>query len=315
MKKDYQLFQRTTPAWVRLFVASACAIGLMIADGSTGRLNVVRTFAKTALDPIHTALHSTSQWFADVFVHTYSLQTLALDNETLKAEQANNGARLSQLAQLEQDNAALRAQLDLQKTQTNASIAAQVLYQVVDPYARKLVLNKGSNEGVVSGQPVITADGLLGQITSVTPLNSELTLVLDTKINVPVQVERRPEVRGFLSGKKEEGFLEVRFFSAQADLQVDDILVTSGLDGLYPEGLKVGRVSNIVQSETAGQSEITVVPTTKGMSVRYVSILQVADSKAAQVRNAQQANTVLEDKLPTTLGARTREQTLAKEKK
>lgn len=315
MKKDYQLFRRTTPAWVRLVVASTCAIGLMLIDGSDRHLSPVRMVISTAIAPIHSALHVSSQWFMDVFAHAYTLETLALDNEKLKAEQAVNGARLTQLSQLEKDNAALRAELNLQKTQATSSIAAQVLYQVVDPYARKLVLNKGSNGGVVSGQPVVTADGLLGQITNVTPLTSELTLVLDTKINVPVQVARRPEVRGFLSGHKEEGYLEVRFFSAQADLQLDDVLVTSGLDGLYPEGLPVGRVTKIDIVEGGGPSEITVEPTTKGMSVRYASILQIADSVAARQRNIEQANTVLEDKLPTSLGARTREQIRAKENK
>ena len=106
----------------------------------------------------------------------------------------------------------------------------------------------------------------------------------------------------------------MRFFSAQADLQVDDVLVTSGLDGLYPEGLPVARVSKIDTGEM-GQSEITVVPTTKGMSVRYVTILQIADSKEGLARNAAQAEAVVADKLPTTLGARTREQIRAKENK
>ncbi|MGL4766931.1 MAG: rod shape-determining protein MreC [Formosimonas sp.] len=315
MKTDYKLFRRTTPVWVRLFVSSACALGLMLADGSAGRLQPVRTVVSSVLSPVYTALHQASQWFSDVLVHSYSLQKLALDNQTLKEKEASNEARLTQLAQLERDNAALRAQLDLSVNQKTPSMAAQVLYQVVDPYARKLVLNKGSQNGVVSGQPVITADGLLGQITSVTPLNSEVTLVLDNKINVPVYIERDPAVRGFLSGKKEEGFLEVRFFSAQVALQTDDVLVTSGLDGLYPEGLKVGRVSKIEQADSSGQSEITVVPTTQGMAVRYVSILQIPDSKTAKSRADEQAKAVRGDQLPVTLGARTREQTRAKESK
>ena len=314
MQKDYQLFRRTTPVWARLFIASVCAITLMVVDGSDKRLNPVHAMISTVTSPIQNALHTSYQWFADMFVHTYSLQKLALENESLKAAQAAIGARLTQLEQIEKDNAALRAELSLQQSQKAGAMAAQVLYQVVDPYARKLVLDKGSKDGVVAGQPVITADGLLGQITNVTPLTSELTLVLDTKINVPVQVVRSPEVRGFLSGKKEEGYLEVRFFSAQADLQVDDVLVTSGLDGLYPEGLPVARVSKIDTGEM-GQSEITVVPTTKGMSVRYVTILQIADSKAGVARNAAQAEAVVADKLPTTLGARTREQIRAKENK
>ena len=117
MQKDYQLFRRTTPVWARLFIASVCAITLMVVDGSDKRLNPVHAMISTVTSPIQNALHTSYQWFADMFVHTYSLQKLALENESLKAAQAASGARLTQLEQIEKDNAALRAELSLQQSQ------------------------------------------------------------------------------------------------------------------------------------------------------------------------------------------------------
>ena len=313
MKKDYQLFRRTTPTWVRLALASGIAIALMVADGKARRLEPIRNVVGAGLGLVQQPLHATQRWFSDTFNHAYDLQSLALDNQKLTATNQEQSARIAQLTQYERDNDALRAQLDLKTKLTTPSIAAQVLYQVVDPYARKLVLNKGSNDGIVSGQPVITAQGLLGQITDVTPLTSELTLVLDTKMTVPVQLQHDANVRGFISGHTTEGLLSLRFFSAEVPLKVDDVLVTSGKDGLYPEGLSVGRVSQIESTGENGQSMITVVPTTEGMSVRYVLALQVADVTNMAKRSKLQTEQVAQDAMPDTLGARARAQAQEKQ--
>lgn len=308
MKKDYQLFRRTTPMWVRLALASGLSIALMAADGKVRRLEPIRNAVGSVLGLVQQPLHATKSWVNDAFNHAYDVQSLALDNQKLTATNQEQAARITQLMQYERDNDALRAQLDLKNKLTTPSMAAQVLYQVVDPYARKLVLNKGSNDGIVAGQPVITAQGLLGQITDVTPMTSELTLVLDTKMTVPVQLQNDPNVRGFISGHTNEGLLSLRFFSAEVPLKVDDVLVTSGKDGLYPEHLSVGRVSQIEGTGENGQSTITVVPTAEGMSARYVLVLKVADASNVAKRSKLQMEQVEQDAMPDTLGSRARAQ-------
>lgn len=313
MKKDYQLFRRTTPTWVRLALASGFAIVLMVADGKARRLEPLRNVVGAALGLVQQPLQTVQSWVGDTFNHAYDLQRLALDNQKLTATNQEQAARITQLMQYERDNDALRAQLDLKTKLITPTIAARVLYQVVDPYARKLVLNKGSNDGIISGQPVITAQGLLGQITDVTPLTSELTLVLDTKMTVPVQLQNDPNVRGFISGHTNEGLLSLRFFSAEVPLKVDDVLVTSGKDGLYPEHLAVGRVSQIESAAENGQSSITVVPTAEGMSARYVLVLQVADVTNMAKRSKLQTEQVEQDAMPDTLGSRARAQAQEKQ--
>ena len=341
MKKDYALFRRTTPVWLRLVFTTVFAVVLMLVDGQVERLGFVRSAVKMAIAPIQQSLQTSKQWTTDLFVHSYNIEKISLDNQALRSDMRAQAARIAQLAQIEADNAELRSQLNLKQTTTTPSIAAQVLYQVVDPYARKLVLNRGSSEGVELGQPVITGDGLIGQVTAVTADSSELTLVIDPKIYVPVLVERaaanvavvaaEPEadttavestggaatatpitavnhevVRGLLSGDEREGYLSVSFFSQKASIQVGDMLVTSGNDGLYPQGLKVGRVTAVDKADGEVRSQITIVPTTKGMAARYVLILKV-DDVAARKRHADaQSSDTKNELLPRTLGDKRR---------
>lgn len=311
MKKKYQLFRRTAPDWVRFVMASLLAITLIIIDGSDGRLGMMRSVVQIVTVPVKSYYVSFSQWSGDFLSRTYRIKDLTLSNQKLMKEKAEKTARLIQLSHVEADNQILKSLLDLKSTQTIPSKAAQVLYQVVNPYERKLVLDKGANDGVSAGQPVISNGGLLGLITKTNDLTSELTLVLDTKINIPVQVKQNPGARGFLSGKQDEGFLEVRFFRAQELLAINDMLVTSGLDGLYPRGIPVARVTDVSVADSEGQSKITVEATTEGMSAHYVLILQVKNSIEAQVYNQNQAQTIIRDRMPATLGARTRQQVQA----
>lgn len=315
MKKDYTLFRRTTPAWVRLLLASGLSIGLMLADGRGDRLHVVRSGIGSVLGVVQQPLHATQHWFEDVFAHAYDVETLALDNQKLKEDNEVLAAQKAQLIQVEADNDALRNAVGLKAATRTPSVAAQVLYQVVDPYARKLILNKGSQDGIVAGQPVITAKGLLGQITDVTPITSELTLVLDTKISVPVQLQNDANVRGLISGDAVEGFLSLRFFSAEVPLKVDDVMVTSGKDGLYPAMLPVGRVSKIETAGEGTQSVLTVVPSAEGMSARYVLVLQIEDVHAMAQRGKEQGNQVSKNMVVDTLGSRVRAQARTKQNK
>ena len=217
--------------------------------------------------------------------------------------------RLQTLANVERENESLRAQLGLKASAQHPMISAEVLYQVADPYMRKLVLNMGSQNGVIQGQPVITHEGLLGQITDVQINSSEVTLITDTKVNVPVMVQRNPSVRGFVGGDKSEGYLELRIFNQEsADLQKDDVLVTSGLDGLYPSNIPVAKVANIAPAGADGRSELTIVPVSHLMNVRFVGIIQIPNLAEMKARSDAQIEMARENPVPPTLGARTREQ-------
>lgn len=306
MDSSYNLFRRTTPDWVRVLIASIIAIAMLVFNGPP----IVRdALAWAFVTPVQRVVHVAQVWVADYLVHGYQVQSLALQNRDLVAQNEGYAIRLHTLASVENDNQALRAQLGLKSSVPYPIISAEALYQVVDPYMRKLVLNMGSHNGVQLGQPVMTHDGLLGQITDVQINTSEVTLITDTKVNVPVMVQRNPSVRGFISGDKSEGFLELRIFNQEsADLQKDDLLVTSGLDGLYPANIPVAKVANIAQAGPDGRSELTIVPLVHALSVRYVGIIQVPNLAEMKARSDAQIELARENPVPSTLGARTREQ-------
>ena len=306
MGDNYQLFRRTTPDWVRLTVASVCAVVMMAVNGPP----LVHQFLSYVfVTPVQRTVHWARTWVADKVVHSYHIETLARQNQELVAQNQAYAIRLQTLSKEETENQALRAQLGLKNATPYPIVSAQVLYQVLDPYVRKLVLSAGSDEGVQLGQPVIAADGLVGQITEVETNNSEVTLITDTKVNVPVRVQRNPSVRGFISGDKSEGFLELRIFNQEnADLLKDDLLVTSGLDGLYPANIAVAKVIDIAPANVDGRSAITIVPMMHLMALRYVGILQVANIEQMKARSDAQAEAARDNPVPSTLGARTREQ-------
>lgn len=306
MGDNYQLFRRTTPDWVRLTVASVCAVVMMVVNGPP----LVHQFLSYVfVTPVQRTVHWARTWVADKVVHSYHIETLARQNQELVVQNQAYAIRLQTLSKEETENQALRAQLGLKNATPYPIVSAQVLYQVLDPYVRKLVLSAGSDEGVQLGQPVIAADGLVGQITEVETNNSEVTLITDTKVNVPVRVQRNPSVRGFISGDKSEGFLELRIFNQEnADLLKDDLLVTSGLDGLYPANIAVAKVIDIAPANADGRSAITIVPMMHLMALRYVGILQVANIEQMKSRSDAQAEAARDNPVPSTLGARTREQ-------
>ena len=306
MDSSYNLFRRTTPDWMRVLIASAIAIAMLVLNGPP----IVRdALAWAFVTPVQRVVHTARVWVADYLAHGYQVQSLALQNRDLVAQNEGYAMRLHTLASVEGDNQALRAQLGLKSSAPYPLISAEALYQVVDPYMRKLVLNMGSQNGVQLGQPVMTHEGLLGQITDVQINTAEVTLITDTKVNVPVMVQRNPSVRGFISGDKSEGFLELRIFNQEsADLQKDDLLVTSGLDGLYPANIPVAKVANIAQAGPDGRSELTVVPLVHALSVRYVGVIQVPNLAEMKARSDAQIELARENPVPSTLGARTREQ-------
>lgn len=306
MGDNYQLFRRTTPDWVRLAVASVCAVVMMAVNGPP----LVHQFLSYVfVTPVQRTVHWARTWVADKVVHSYHIETLAHQNQDLVAQNQAYAIRLQALSKDETENQSLRAQLGLKNTTAYPIVSAQVLYQVLDPYVRKLVLDAGSNNGVQLGQPVVAADGLVGQITDVQANNSEVTLITDTKVNVPVKVQRNPSVRGFISGDKNEGFLELRIFNQEnTDLLKDDLLVTSGLDGLYPANIPVAKVTDIAPANAEGRSAITIVPMMHLMALRYVGVLQIANIEQMKARSDAQAEAARDNPVPSTLGARTREQ-------
>lgn len=180
--------------------------------------------------------------------------------------------QLQRLLALKAENVQLRKLLKVGQQSENKATMAEILYVPHDPFSRKVILDKGSQNDIQPGQIVVDDVGVVGQITRVYPWLSEVTLITDKDHSVPVQLVRSG-LRSMVSGTGEDGTLELRYLAANADIQNGDLLVTSGIDGIYPPGLPVALVSKIESNAAYAFARITCTPAAGVNRNRQVLIL------------------------------------------
>ena len=150
-------------------------------------------------------------------------------------------------------------------------MAAEVLYDAPDPYSRKVVIDRGATQGVALASPVINDAGVLGQVTRVYPLSSEVTLLADKDAAIPV-LNARNQLRSAAFGARNG--MELRFMAGNADVQVGDLLTTSGVDGIYPPGLPVAKVTVVDRKIDTSFARILLQPVASPDAVRHVLVLE-----------------------------------------
>jgi rod shape-determining protein MreC len=156
-------------------------------------------------------------------------------------------------------------------------MGAQVLYDAADPYSRKIVIDRGQTQGVQAGSPVIDENGVLGQVTRVYPLVSEVSLLIDRDMAIPV-LNVRTGVRSVAYGQpstKGDG-MELRYTLASADIAEGDLLTTSGVDGVYPPGLPVARVTLVARQAESSFSRIEAEPLAQVQGPLHVLVLSLS---------------------------------------
>jgi rod shape-determining protein MreC len=253
-------FFKTGPTpFARLLIFSALSLAFLVADVRFNYLASLRQVAAVILYPLQriaTAPASIAQRAADFFVTHGSLRA---ESARLARENFEQGALLQQLKALQAENAQLRNLLAARERLPVALTAAEILYAARDPFSRKVIIDRGSRDNVLPGQPVVDHRGVIGQVTRVYPWVAEVTLVTDKGQFVPVQNVRNG-LRAVLGGTGSDGALELRFVPLQADYQNGDELVTSGIDGVYPPGLPVAQVANVERSAAQVFARITCEP-------------------------------------------------------
>ena len=267
-------FFKTGPTpLARLLIFSALSAAVLVADARFDYLSVLRQVAAVIVYPIQriaAAPASIMRRAAEFFVTHASLRA---DNARLAGENLANAASLQQLMALQAENRQLRELLAARGRLEVKPVAAEVLYAARDPFSRKIVVDKGSQHDIRAGQPVIDQAGVVGQVTRVYPWLSEITLVTDKGQFVPVQ-NLRNGLRAVLAGTGSDGALDLRFIPLNADYQNGDRLVTSGIDGVYPAGLPVARVSNVERNAAQLFARVTCTPLAGVSSYAHVLIVQ-----------------------------------------
>ena len=266
------LFNQGPSALSRLIFFSALSLFLMVADARFDVVSPLRTVVGAVLYPAQWLAMKPVQAVAGASRYLADLQEAQQGEDQARPTMALQAQRANQSDELERENARLRALLDLRQNTSVPGRAAEVLFDAADPYTRKVVLDKGLVQGIAAGSPVIDEQGVLGQVTLVQPFSSEVTLVVDRELSIPVQ-NTRTGARSVAFGDANGRGMELRFTSAHADVQEGDLLSTSGVDGVYPAGMPVARIARIERRADSAFARIWCEPLAHVVAPRYVMVL------------------------------------------
>ena len=240
------LFSQSSVAAVRLIIALVTAFAMMVLDVRVGALNDVRLVVKTLLVPIEAIASAPVGMFDWAQEVTRSRSSLELDREQLQLENERLRIEQLELQSLQAENAELRRLLDVSQRQPARLLQGQVQSISTDPFIHQVTISRGSNAGVEEGFPVLSAEGLVGQVIAVYPHAADVLLISDGRHQITIQVQRS-RIRGIARGIGRWDQLEMVNLPETADIQVCDILETSGLGGRYPQGIPVARVTGVTQ--------------------------------------------------------------------
>ncbi len=268
-------FRQGPSALTKLILCSALALFLMVADNRFAATRQLRAVVATALYYPQQALLVPVQAIQSGSGYFMGLQGALANEEAVKRTLAEQSERSLRVEQLLTENAHLRGLLELRPSINVKSQAAQVLYEAADPYSRKVIIDRGATNGIVVASPVINETGVLGQVTRVYPLSSEVTLLTDKDAAIPV-LNTRTQARGaaFGSAGAIGAGMEMRFMAGNADVQPGDVLTTSGVDGIYPPGLPVATIASVDRKLDSGFARIVLTPTAKTDGVRHVMVIE-----------------------------------------
>lgn len=273
------LFLKESHLGLRLIIAVLALSALLVADLHFNRLNSARALLDTLATPVY--------WVADLpgrldgwaGKHLRSRSTLVRHNERLQRENLLLQGSALQMASLQAENVRLRALLSSSALVRNDVQVAELIGVSPDPMRHLLVINKGAGDGVYEGQPLVDADGLMGQVVEVAEFNSRVLLITDPTHSTPVQVKRNG-VRAIAEGNGSLDALEVHHIPVTADIQVGDLLVSSGLGGRFPTGYPVGEVTQVDRDPGQPFAQILARPSAALDRSRYVLLVFVESTSA-----------------------------------
>lgn len=220
------------------------SIALMVLDQRGGWIDDARYYLQTATQPIQTLMNSPRSafgWFGELFESRESLRAEIAGLKTRERELSLSQLRLEAL---EHENAQLRALKAAMPPLVTRQQVAEVVSLELNPLRQRLLVNKGKQDDIFDGQAVLDARGLLGQVSRVGPWSAEIILVTDPEHAVPVQLARNG-LRSIAVGAGNSGELLLPYLPVNSDVKAGDLLVTSGLGGVFPAGYPVAVVTGI----------------------------------------------------------------------
>jgi rod shape-determining protein MreC len=268
------LFKQGLPSRLRMLIAVIAAIGMLYSDLHFGMLKPLRQGLTMVLYPIEQLLilpRDAVIWFVR---YASTASDIVGQRVTLERKEIENSDSLLQVEQLRIENESLRSLFDLRKSIKHKTVAAQISHETRDAFSNRIVIDRGSQHGLAPGHPVINAQGVVGQVARVSPITAEVSLVTDPSLMIPVALPRSG-LRSLASGTGDGQQVELKYLNINAEVEVGDVLVTSGLDGLYPSGLPVAKINRVERAGSGQFPRITSTPVAPIGTLQHVLVILI----------------------------------------
>ena len=273
--QSFRFFNRGPSPAVRLVFFAMLSLLLLFIDARYRYLESTRSALSVLVSPIQqlaTLPGVLWQKTGDFFITQSAQRSLANETEVMRQQHQFDAAQLQQLQALQLENRQLRNLADLPQRSEFTAQLAEIIYAERDVFRRKVLINKGANADVLIGQVVMDEIGIIGQITRVYPWLSEVTMITEKDHAVPVQVLRNG-LRTILFGAGDTSQLSLRYMPVSADIRENDLLVTSGIDGVYPPGIPVAKVIKIERDPAYPFARVSCLPLAGVDKHRHLLIL------------------------------------------
>lgn len=265
-------FLRGPSPLARLTFFAAISLVLMAVDARLHYLLEVRQGFVAILHPLEILATSPLRLYRQIDEHFSSQSALLRETRLLREQNMRLSTELQQLPTMQVENEHLRQLLETRQSLDQPARVAEIVHTGRDPFVQKIIVSLGSQQNVSAGQAVVDGLGVIGQITRVYPFSSEVTLITDRELAVPVQVERNG-LRAIAFGHGRDNRLDVPYLPVNVDIKEGDRLVTSGIDGTYPIGLAVATVTRIERNVDSPFAQIICTPVAGTDRHRQVLIL------------------------------------------
>jgi rod shape-determining protein MreC len=267
---------------VRLLVLAVLSVALMVVDARFDLLKPARKQASLVLMDAYWITDLPGRLWEGIASQFGSRTELVAENEKLKTENLLYQGRMQKLAALTEQNVRLRELLNSSALVNEKVEVAELIGMDPNPFTHRIIINKGERDGVVLGQPVLDARGLMGQVVELMPYTSRVLLLTDTTHSIPVQVNRNG-LRAIASGTGNPERLELRHVADTADIKEGDLLVSSGLGQRFPAGYPVATVKEVIHDSGQPFAIVRAVPTAALNRSRYL-LLVFSDNRTAEER-------------------------------
>ncbi|WP_080931961.1 rod shape-determining protein MreC [Pseudomonas fluorescens] len=286
------LFTKGPSLGVRLLVLVVLSVALMVVDARFTLLKPVRSQMSLVLMQSYWITDLPQRLWQGVASQFGSRTELVAENEKLKTENLLLQGRMQKLAALTEQNVRLRELLNSSALVNEKVEVAELIGMDPNPFTHRIIINKGERDGVVLGQPVLDARGLMGQVVELMPYTSRVLLLTDTTHSIPVQVNRNG-LRAIASGTGNPERLELRHVADTADIKEGDLLVSSGLGQRFPAGYPVATVKEVIHDSGQPFAIVRAVPTAALNRSRYLLLVftdgRTAEERANEAAQAQEA--------------------------